>query len=123
MPTFILHVGLPLDHPAIPVEERPKIAKRLSDLQESMRGAGYGYEIFCIAPERGLEDFRNRLRTGPCDGVLIGGGIASDSAMTYLMEQIVDATHEAAPQAKILFYSHSVDVRTTVERWFPPAST
>jgi hypothetical protein len=38
------------------------------------------------------------------------------------MEQIIDAAHELAPQAKIMFFSHSVDVRTTVERWFPPPS-
>jgi len=120
MPIFILHVGLPLDHAAIPAEERPKIAKRLTNLQQGMRSAGYNYEIFTISPEGGLEDFKNRLRAQPCDGVLIGGGIASDPAMTYFMEQIVDATHEVVPRAKIMFYNHSADVRTTVERWFPP---
>lgn len=122
MPIFIFHVGLPLDHPAIPVEERPKITRRLTELQQVMRGAGYHYEIICISPEGGLEDFENRLRTQPCDGVLIGGGIASDSAMSYFMEQIVDVTHHAVPKAKIMFYNHSVDVRTTVERWFPSSS-
>jgi hypothetical protein len=38
--------------------------------------------------------------------------------MSYFMEQIIDATHELAPEAKIMFYSHSVDVRVIVERWF-----
>jgi hypothetical protein len=119
----IFHIGLHLDHPSIPVEERPKITKRLSDLKEKMRGAGYNYEIVYSSPESGLEDFKHQLRTQPCDGVLIGGGVASDPAMTYFMEQIVDATHEVVPKAKIMFYNHSVDVLTTVERWFKSPST
>jgi hypothetical protein len=38
--------------------------------------------------------------------------------MSYFLEQIIDAAHEVAPQAKIMFFNHSVDVRVTVERWF-----
>jgi len=90
----------------------------LSALQETMRGAGYNYEVVHASPESGLDDFKRKLRTQPCDGVLIGGGVASNPALTYFMEQIIDATHEAAPKAKIMFFSHSVDVRVTVERWF-----
>jgi hypothetical protein len=108
-----------MDHPSIPVAERSKVTKRLAELQQVMRGAGYDYNIFCISPEKGLEDFKNQLRAQPCNGVLIGGGVASDPAMTYFMEQIIDATQEVVPNAKIMFYNHSVDVRTTVERWFP----
>jgi hypothetical protein len=83
-----------------------------------MTRAGYRYEIIHASPEAGLAGFKQKLRTEPCDGVLIGGGVAGDAAMSYFMEQIIDVTHEAAPQAKIMFYSHSVDVRTIVERWF-----
>jgi hypothetical protein len=118
MTVSIFHIGLPLDHPSIPTEERPKVTKRLNDLQEMMRGAGYNYQIAYFSPENGLEGFKHQLRTQPCDGVLIGGGVVSNPAMTYFMEQIVDATHEAAPKAKIMFYNHSTDVRSTVERWF-----
>ena len=118
----IFHIGLPLDHPSIPPEERPKITKRLSNLQEMMRSAGYNYEIIHASPETGLESFKHQLSTQPCDGVLIGGAVAGDEAMTYFMEQIIDATHEVAPKAKIMFFNHSVDVRTRVERWFKPST-
>jgi hypothetical protein len=118
----IFHIGLPLDHPLIPAEERPKITKRLRDLQERMTGAGYKYEIIQASPETGLEDFKHLLRTQSCDGVLIGGGVAGDPAMSYFMEQIIDATHEVVPKAKIMFFNHSVDVRATVERWFKPGT-
>jgi hypothetical protein len=119
----IFHIGLPLDHPSIPVEERPKITKRLADLQERMRGAGYNYEIVYASPETGIEGFKHQLRTQPCDGVLIGGAVAGDPAMWYFMEQIIDATHEVAPRAKIMFFNHSIDVRAIVERWFKPRSS
>lgn len=118
MAVSIFHIGLPLDHPAIPVEERPKIAKRLSDLRERMTGAGYRYEIVHASPETGLEAFRELLRTQRCDGVLIGGGVAGDPSMSYFMEQIINTAHEVAPRVKILFYNHVDDVRAIVERWF-----
>lgn len=118
MAISIFHIGLPLDHPLIPVEERPKIAKRLTDLRERMTRAGYQYEIIHASPEAGLDGFKDQLRTQPPDGVLIGGGVAGNPALSYFMEQIIDATHQVAPKAKIMFYNHSVDVRTIVERWF-----
>ncbi len=121
MAVSIFHIGLPLDHPSIPAEERAKIAKRLRDLQERMTRAGYQYEIIYASPETGLDDFRHRLKAQPCHGVLIGGAVAGDPAMSYFMEQIIEATHEVAPKAKIMFYNHSLDVRVIVERWFPPA--
>jgi hypothetical protein len=83
-----------------------------------MTRAGYKYEIIQASPETGLDAFKHQLRTQTCDGVLIGGGVAGDPAMSYFMEQIIDATHEVVPKAKIMFYNHSVDVRTIVERWF-----
>lgn len=118
MAASIFHIGLPLDHQLIPVEERPKIEKRLRDLKDRMTRAGYRYEIIQASPETGLDGFRHQLKTQPCNGVLIGGGIAGNEAMSYFMEQIIDATHELVPKAKIMFFNHSVDVRTIVERWF-----
>ena len=82
MPVSIFHIGLPMDHPLIPVEERSKITKRLADLEHTMRGAGYNYEVVYASPESGLEGFKSRLRMQPCDGVLIGGGVVSDPTMT-----------------------------------------
>ena len=118
MAISIFHIGLPMDHPSIPEVERPKVIRRLSDMQEMMRGAGYNYEIIYAPPESGLEGFKHQLIRQPCDGVLIGGGVVGDPAMTYFMEQIVNATRQLAPKAKIMFHDHSVSVRATVERWF-----
>lgn len=121
MSISILHIGLPLDHPSIPPEDRPTIAKRLADLQQRMRDAGYDYNILHASPESGLENFKSQLNRQP-HGVLIGGGVVGNPTLTYFMEQIINATHELAPGAKIMFYSHSTDVRETIERWLPPRS-
>ena len=118
MAVSIYHIGLPLDHPLIPAEDRPEITKRLSDLRERMIDAGYKYEVLHASPETGLDAFKHRLRTDPCDGVLIGGGVVGNPDLSYFMEQIIDAAHEVVPKAKIMFYNHSFDVRTIIERWF-----
>ncbi len=122
MTVSIFHIGLPLDHPSIPIEERAKISKRLRDLQERMTRDGYRYEIIHASPETGLDGFKDKLRSDSPDGVLIGGAVAGDPAMSYFLEQIIDVTHEAVPKAKIMFYNHSVDVRVIIERWFGPGS-
>ncbi len=119
MNVHIIHIGFPLDHPVIPVEDRPMLVKRLSDLQERMRSLGYAYEICHASPETGLDAFAQRLRSQPCHGVLIGGGVAGNPAMSYFMEQIIDLTHRLAPQAKIMFYNHIDDPSVIVGRWFP----
>ncbi len=118
MSVSIFHIGLPLDHPLIPLEDRAELTQRLNDIQQMMRAAGYEYEIIYASPEGGLDAFKCQLRTQRCDGVLIGGGVVGDPALSYLLEQIVDATHDVAPKAKIMFFNHSVGVRETVERWF-----
>lgn len=122
MAVSIFHIGLPLDYPSIAAEGRPELTQRLNDLRERMTRAGYRYQIIHASPETGLDGFKHLLRTQPCGGVLIGGGVRGDPAMSYFMEQIIDVTHEVAPKAKIMFHSHSVDVRTIVERWFGPLS-
>ena len=65
----IFHIGVSLDHPLIPVADRPKIKRRLCYLQERMTRAGYMYEVIQASPETGLDGFRHQLETQPCDGV------------------------------------------------------
>jgi hypothetical protein len=119
MQVEIVHIGFPLDHPLIPVDDRPILAARLSELVEQMHGLGYGYEIHHASPETGLAAFAKRLQFAPCHAVLIGGGVAGNPAMSYFMEQIIDTAHTHAPQAKILFYNHIDEPDVIVGRWFP----
>jgi hypothetical protein len=116
----IFHIGLPLDHPSIPESEAPKVAKRLGELQEQMRGAGYRYEFIYCSPESGLQDLKDQLRSQPCDGALVGGGIVGNPAMGSFLEEIVEAVGEVVPTAKVMLFDHSVDVRDMVEKCFKP---
>jgi hypothetical protein len=83
-----------------------------------MTHAGHLYKIIHASPETGLEGFKHQLRTQSPGGVLIGGGLVGDPAMSYFLEQIINAAHEVVPKAKIMFYNDSVDVQVIVERWF-----
>lgn len=65
-----------------------------------MQSVGDDYEVVHCSPESSLEELKQRLLAYPCDGVLLGGGVASDPEMSYFMEQIIDATHEVALQQK-----------------------
>ena len=100
MPISIFHVGLALDHPSIPVDDRPQLTKRLADLRQSMIAESFNYEFIHCSPEKGLDDFKHQLRTHPCDGVLIGGGVVGNPTMTYFLEQIVNTAHELLPSRK-----------------------
>ena len=50
-----IHVGLPLDHPSIPIEIRKEASVQLPLLIDRMRAEGYGYELVFASPEGGME--------------------------------------------------------------------
>ena len=114
----IIHIGVPMDHPTIPEEARPAVIRRLSELHRALNARGFTYEMAYYSPESGLEDFGNRLRAACWDGVLIGAGVVRTPSLAYFMEQIVDVTRSAAPQAKIMFIHGVEDVDDALHRWF-----
>ncbi len=119
-PISILHIGVPMDHPSIPDDLRPRVRKGLQEIEAALSQAGFDYSLVYYSPESGLDGFAERLRRDRCDGVVVGGGVTSVAEMTYFMEQIVDTTHRHAPDAKIMFiHGPEVDeVRDAVGRWF-----
>jgi hypothetical protein len=118
MSLSIFHIGLPLDHHAVPEKVRDSIGQRLKDLQSSMQAAGLEYSYVHCSPETGLDSFADKLRADRCDGVVIGGGLINNPSLFYFMEQIIDVTHTNAPNAKIMFIATPEDVPDTVGRWF-----
>jgi len=119
-PISIFHIGVPMDHPSIPDDLRPKVEKGLHEIAAAMSRAGFNYSLVYYSPETGLDGFAECLGRDRCDGVVIGGGVTSMPQMTYFMEQIVDTTHRHAPHAKIMFiHGPEVnEVRDAVGRWF-----
>jgi len=114
----VVHIGLPLIPPWVPAEECDKIASRLTDIRQRMEAAGYRYEVMHASPETGLAELRNRLQRGPCDAVLIGGGVAADENLAAFRQQIIDVTRDEAPGTKVLEFDHTVDVQTLLEQAF-----
>ena len=112
----ILHIGLPLAPPWLTADEAEKIAARLTSLRNRMEEAGYRYVVMHASPDEGLKDFRNWLRTHPCDAVLIGGGVVDNPELSVFKQHIVDAVKADAPHAKVLEFDHAVDVQVMVTR-------
>jgi hypothetical protein len=60
MALSIFDIGLPLDHPSIPPDDRPKLTKRLSDLRERMRAAGYCRGEYAVSSRTAMK-IRNNM--------------------------------------------------------------
>jgi molybdopterin biosynthesis enzyme len=114
----VVHIGLPLVPPWVPIGECEKIASRLIGIRQRMEAAGYRYEVMHASPESGLAELRKRLQSDPCDAVLIGGGVAADEKLAVFKQQIIDVTRDEAPGAKVLEFDHALDVQTLLERAF-----
>src|ERR1700719_2492594 len=73
-----IHVGLPLDHPSIPIEIRKEASVQLPQLRARMQAEAYGYELVFASPEDSLENFKSQLGACEPDGVVIGGGVVGN---------------------------------------------
>jgi hypothetical protein len=114
-----IHVGLPLDHPSIPIEIRKEASVQLPLLIDRMQAEGYGYELVFASPEGGLENFKSQLGARGPDGVVIGGGVVGNPQMRFFMEQIIDVIRTSAPRSKILLIGRPEEAPAAVARWFP----
>ena len=112
----VVHIGLPLAPPWVPVEECEKIASRLIGIRQRMEAMGYRYEVMHASPEGGLAELRKRLQSGPCDVLLIGGGVVANEKLAFFKQQIIDVTRDEVPGTKVLEFDHAVDIRTLLER-------
>jgi hypothetical protein len=83
-----------------------------------MEALGYRYQVMHVSPESGLAELRMRLKSDPCNAVLIGGGVAANEKFALFKQQIIDVTRAEAPTAKVLEFDHAVDVQTLLERAF-----
>ena len=83
-----------------------------------LRNLGYDAEIIY------LKDLDNAFRIAsdafgakPYDAIMIGAGVRKDDKMFILFEQLVNAAHQAAPNAKICFNSNPMDTTAAIQRW------
>ena len=83
-----------------------------------MEAAGYQYDVLHASPDGGLTDLRKRLLSERIDAVLIGGGVVGDQKLKSFKQQIIMTVRDAAPEAKVLEYDHTLEVPVLVGRAF-----
>jgi hypothetical protein len=94
-----------------------KIRAGLEGDGERLNGLGYQTDILWIddgdTAERVLRD---RLSQTAYDAVLIGAGLRTLPPHALLFEALVNAVHEAAPQARFAFNTNPADTAQAVQR-------
>jgi hypothetical protein len=94
-----------------------KIRAGLEGDGERLNGLGYKTDILWIddgdTAERVLRD---RLAQARYDAVLIGAGLRTLPPHALLFEGLVNAVHEAAPQARFAFNTNPADTAQAVQR-------
>ena len=94
-----------------------KIRAGLEGDGERLNGLGYQTDILWIddgdTAERVLRD---RLGRSRYDAVLIGAGLRTLPPYALLFEALVNAVHEAAPQARFAFNTNPADTAEAVQR-------
>lgn len=82
-----------------------------------LKGLGYQADILWIDDGATAERvLRERLGQERYDGVMIGAGLRTLPPYGLLFEALVNAVHEAAPQARFAFNSNPADTAEAVQR-------
>lgn len=113
-PDFIDFSAPPLAGSGVTAE---KIRAGLEGDGATLNGLGYRAEILWIDDGATAEQvLRERLQATRYDAILIGAGIRTLTPYTLLFEKLINAVHEAAPQAKIAFNTNPADTAEAVQR-------
>ena len=82
-----------------------------------LNGLGYQADILWVDDGHTAEKvLRERLGQTRYDTVMIGAGIRTLPPYALMFEALVNAVHEAAPQAKFAFNSNPADTAEAVQR-------
>ncbi|MET0384361.1 MAG: hypothetical protein ABW321_00305 [Polyangiales bacterium] len=118
----VLLIGLDpsvVDFASLPMKlDEPTLRAALAaDLQ---RLIDLGYDAAWLLTDRGetaVSVVSARLAAERFDCVLVGAGIRLLEPMFGLFEQLVNAIHAGAPNAKIAFNTNPKDTAEAVQRW------
>lgn len=79
-----------------------------------------GYEasiLYIESADSAFNTATNALQNTRYDCVLIGAGVRRDDDSFLVFEQLINAVHQSAPQAKICFNTNPSDSADAVKRW------
>ena len=94
----------------------------LAALPDRMKSAGFDYSRVLMSPEDdSVDEWKNLLKTGTVDIVCIGAGLRKwdDLKLIAVMESVIAAVQQYAPQAKIVFNTSAADTLEAAQRALP----
>lgn len=95
-----------------------KLSAALEADKNKLLGLGYEASLLLIDdPETAFNDVKDALNQENYDCVLIGAGVRIVDEHFIVFEQLVNAVHESAPNAKICFNTNPNDTAEAVQRW------
>lgn len=124
MPSALI-VGLDpalLTDPDLDVNER-RVRASMDAAVDSLRGDGIEAELFLL---RGpiaevASELRAELLERTVDAVMIGAGVRLEPSLSWLLEMLVNAVVEVAPNAKLCFNEDPEAMAAAVRRVLPAA--
>lgn len=101
--------------PGLTVE---KVLQGIEFGKQKLNQIGYDLNIcFIDTGNLDLSHFIEQLTSKPFQGVVIGAGVRLPPSNFLLFEKLVNAVHEHAPNAKIIFNTNPNDTAESIKRW------
>ena len=95
-----------------------KLRNMLEADRDRLIELGFEAQLFYIdSADTAFENTKQFLSLHQFDCVLIGAGVRTDSDHFIVFEQLINAVHLAAPNAKICFNTNPTDTAEAVQRW------
>ena len=106
-----------VDYSKWPDMDSGKVRAALEANREKLITLGYDTDLFFIDDaESAFGAVVKALQENVYDGVMIGAGVRLNPAHLMVFEQLVNAVHEASPQAKICFNTNPQDTAEALMR-------
>lgn len=97
-----------------------KIQTGIDKARQALSDRGWQADTCMITPdESGVAELTRQLKKTAYDCVVIGAGLRIPGTLS-LFEQVVNATHAHAPQARIAFNTTPDDTADAAARWLSP---
>ena len=97
---------------------KEKLLAILEGDRDKLRSLGYQADILFIQDAKSAYDtVVNALNETTYDCIQIGAGVRTIDEHFLVFEQLVNAVHQSAPNAKICFNTNPSDTAESVQRW------
>jgi hypothetical protein len=103
---------------AFPGMNAEKVAAGIKSSINQLAETGYDTDLCWIDfGKTAAATVQTKLQEDSFDGVLIGAGIRVPGSNFLLFEKLINAIHEYAPKAKMVFNTNPLDTIESVKRW------